>query len=178
VEAVLRKMSGRERGLLYLTVAVVAAALWYSYVLGPVVGRWRSARAEIARKELLHEKAGRIAGRQDAAQQDYQAFVEQLRMKGSDQEEMAALLKEVEGLARGKVRITNVKPHSVKDYEFYKSFNIEIDSEADMESLVKFIYAAEHSTSMLRVERMRIQVKGGDADLLDISLLITKLLVI
>jgi hypothetical protein len=170
-------MSGRERGLLYMTVAVVAGALWYSYVLGPVVGRWKSAGSEIARKELLYQKAGRIADRQDAAQQDYLTFVDQLRLKGSDQEEMAALLKEVEGLARGKVRITNVKPHSVKDFDFYKRFSIEIDSETDMESLVKFMYAAEHSSSLLRVERIRIQVKGGEADLLDVSLLVTKLLV-
>jgi hypothetical protein len=178
MRAILNRLSNRERTLLYVTVGAVGLALWYSYLMGPMIGRWRNLRARVDRSELQYEKFARVARREDTTRMEYQAIADRLKMKGSDQEEMAVLLKEIESLARNRIRITNVTPHSVKEFGFYKRFNVEIDCEARMEELVRFIYEAEESESLLRLHRLRVQVKSGDPGLVEVSLLLSKLSII
>ena len=171
----LSRLSARERVLLHLAVLVLAIAVWYSLLLGPMIERWKEVRVEVTSKALLYQKYMRMAQRESVTREGYQHFVDQLRMTGSEEEEMALLLKEIEGLARDKIRITNIKPHSTKDFEFYRGFNVEIDCEGGIGSLVRFIYEAERSRSMFRVRRLRIQAKGGQPGLLEVSLLLSKL---
>lgn len=178
MHAILNKLSHREKALLYVTVGAVGLALWYSYFLGPMISRWRDLRVEVERSELRYEKFARVARREGITRTEYQDIADRLKIKGSDQEEMALLLKEIEGLARNMIRITNVKPHSVTEFGFYKRFNVEIDCEARVEELVRFIYEAEASESMLRLRRLRVQVKSGDAGLVEVSLLVSKLSII
>jgi hypothetical protein len=168
-------LSHRERTLLYLTIGVAGIALWYSCFMGPMISRWKDLRAELERSELRYEKFARVAQREDATRRAYQDIADRLKIKGSDQEEMAFLLSEIESLARDRIRITNIKPHAVKEFGFYKRFNVEIDCEARMEDLVGFIYEAEESESMLRLERLRVQVNSGDTGLVGVSLLFSKL---
>jgi hypothetical protein len=136
--------------------------------------RWKALHSEGILKELQYQKYARIAGRHGAAVEGYGQFADQLKMEGSEEEEMAILLKDIEGLARGRVRITNIKPYSVTDLDFYKQFSVELECEATMESLVGFIYEVEHARPMLRLRRLRIQAKGA-SDMLDVSLSLSKL---
>ena len=178
MDAILNRLSRRERTLLYVTIGAIGLALWYSYFLGPMISRWTDLKAEVERSELRYEKYARVARREDATRREYQDVADRLKMKGSDQEEMALLLKEIESLARNRILITNVKPHSVKEFGFYKRFDVEIDCEARMEDLVRFVYEAEESESMLRLQRLRVQVKSGADGLVEVSLLLSKLSII
>ena len=175
MRVVLSRLSARERVLLHLAVLVLAIAVWYSLLLGPMIERWKEVRVEVTSKELLYQKYMRMAQRESTTRDGYRGLVDRLRMKGSEEEEMALFLKEIEGLARDKMRITNIKPHSAQDLDFYKRFNVEIECEGGMGSLVRFIYEAEQSQSMFRVRRLRIQAKGGQPGLLEVSLLLSKL---
>ena len=178
MQGFLRRLSNREKTLLYVTLGAVGVALWYSYFVGPIVTGWGDLRAEVERRELQYEKYARIAQREATALTEYEHIADCLKIEGSDQEEMADVLKEIESLARNNIRITNVKPHSVKELGFYKRFNVEIECEARMDQLVRFIYDAEKSDSILRLRRLRVQVKSGDAGLVEVSLLISKLSII
>lgn len=177
MEAVLSKLSNRERGLLYLSITLLGLAVWYAYLLSPMLDRWKGLSSEVAGRELQYQKYSRIAARGGATRQQYQQVVDHLKMKGSEEEEMAILLKEIEGLARGKVQITNIKPYSVTDLDFYKHFSVEVECETTIESLVRFVYEVERAKSMLRLRRLRIQVKG-ESDMLDVSLSLSKLAII
>ena len=178
METILGRLSGREKGLLLGCLAVLVSALWYTYVLDPMIDRWKAVKTEVARQELQYQKYARIAAREGATEQEYEQSVDRLRMKSSEEEEMALLLREIEEIARDKVGITNIKPHSVKDAGFYKRFNVEIECEAKVESLVRFIYEAEKSESLLRIRRLRLQVKSGEPSLLEASLLVSKISII
>ena len=173
MQAYLSRLSNREKGLLYLAVTLVGLALWYSYLLGPTMDRWQALRSEGALKELQYQKYVRIAGRHGETMEQYSQFADRLRMEGSEEEEMAILLKDIEGLARGRVRITNIKPYSVTDLDFYKRFSVELECETTMESLVGFIYEVELARPMLRLRSLRIQAKGA-SDMLDVSLSLSK----
>ena len=175
MKSILNKLSYREKGLLLLCGLILTLAFWYSYFLLPLVSEWKEVNDEVNRKELMYQKFTKITGRKDITEHSYEQFINQLKITGSEEEEMAFLLKEIEGLARDKIYITNIKPHSVKDFGFYKQFNVEIDYEAQTEPLVKFIYEAERSKSLFRVGQLRLQIKSGKPDLLEGTLLVSKI---
>ncbi|MFH1220220.1 MAG: hypothetical protein V1694_07175 [Candidatus Eisenbacteria bacterium] len=178
MNGILNRLSNKERLLLGLTMALVGLALWCSYLLAPMIKEWKRVSNEVSLKELAYRKYALVASRQAAVQQRYRQAVTQLKARGSDQEQMALFLKEIEALARDKVNITNIRPRSVTDLRTHKRFNVEIDCESTMEPLVRFIYEAERSRSMLRIERLRIQTKSGETGLLEVSMLLSRISVL
>jgi Tfp pilus assembly protein PilO len=96
----------------------------------------------------------------------------------SEEKEIAKVLKEVEKRANhNNVKTTNMKAKPVKDKGFYKKILISAECEADVESLTKFIYDLEKSSQRLRIHTLRINTKGRYATSLEVSMIITKILV-
>lgn len=175
---ILQRLSKRERYILWVCVTVVLFSLLYNFVLEPAVGRWKSLGRELLAQRVKLEKNLRVIARKELARQDYERYAANVRQKGSDEEEMASLLREVETLASASgVHITDIKPRPVKDMEFYKRFVIEVESEAGIRELTRFIYQLQKSQQLLKVQKLRISAKGERTTALKSTMLITRVLI-
>ena len=168
-------LSKRERYILYICVTVIASSLLYNFVLEPAVRRWRSLGKEILVQRAKLEKNLKVIAREESARREYERYAGYIEQKGSDEEEMALLLREIEMLASNSgVRITDIKPRPVKDMKFYKKYTIEVESESEIRSLTRFVYQLQKSKQLLKVQRLRLTTKGRGSPILRSYMLITR----
>jgi len=171
-------LSKRERYILYICIFVVASSLLYSFVVEPTARRWRDLGREILTQRAKLDKNLKVIAREESTRQEYERYAANVRQKGSDKEEMASLLREVETLARASgVHITDIKPRPVKDMQFYKRYIIEVESEAKIRQLTRFIYQLQRSRQLLKVEKLRLTAKGRGTPLLKSYMLIARVLI-
>ncbi len=174
----LANLSKREKLLLCSAAGFILLSLFYNFAVKPLITEWSRVNDEILEKEIILKRNIRYLQQRDSVSSTYLRYAEYLKKKDSkvsDEEEMAALLNEVERIARGSsVHITDIKPRPVKELLFCKRYFLEMDCEATMEKYVEFIYGLHQSLQLIRVERLKLtsQVKGKS--LLKAHMFITK----
>ncbi|NOX97533.1 MAG: type 4a pilus biogenesis protein PilO [Nitrospirae bacterium] len=176
---ILSNLSKRERCIFFISLAVVFLALSYNFLIEPLAQRWTKVNAEIVRKEMELERNLKIISEKKIVFEEYKKYAEQVKAKGSDEEEIATLLQEVETIAaRTSVRLTNVdEPPPVKKTKFYKLYGVKIELEAPIGPLTKFIYQLEKSPQVLSVQQLRLSAKSSRSSILQSYMLITKILI-
>lgn len=161
------KLSNKEKLGLSLAFVVMAVALMDRLIISPIRDRFRRIDQEIkiSEKQLAHDLRNVHQSDQIAEQfEKYTAYVER---SGSDEEEVAKILGEIESMARQtKVYLANMKPQTPKEVDFYKEYVVEIDAEGEIASLIKFLHQLNTSEQLLRIEKLRLSsIKKGDKTL-------------
>lgn len=171
----LANLSGREKILLYLTLAVIVLSLGYNYLLKGIGARWGELNAQILSKEIALKKNVAALRQRDKVQRLYYGY-EQYAVKGvSDEEDMAFFLNEVETQARRSgMRIANIKPGPVKEFSNYKRFGVEMTCEMPLERFVEFVYNLQTSAHLIRIERLKLMSQGKGNPLLKAEMFATK----
>jgi hypothetical protein len=152
-----RKTLLQAAGGLVLLGAVIAV------VLGPVRGQFRVIEEESIAQEKKMDRNLRVLspGAKDAVVRDFRQYGDALRKKGSTAEENAAMLAEVELLAKQlKIELAATKPREPRIDPDYERYAVDLEFEADMAQVVGFLYAIETSPRMLRVDRLLLDAKG------------------
>ena len=169
-------LSKRERYILYFCIVIILGCLFYGFVLEPLALKWIKLNKRVLSQKIRLEKNYRIIANKEIIEKEYQRYANYVKTVGSDEEVIATLLQEIENLAKNcTVRITDIKPKEVKDLRFYKRFAIEIESEAQIKQLSRFIYELQKSSQLLRVQRLHLRAKGTQKPLLKCHMLITKI---
>jgi Tfp pilus assembly protein PilO len=57
-----------------------------------------------------------------------------------------------------------MRPKPAQDKDYYKRFVVEIETESDMNSLMKFIYDVKESSQLLKVDKLRLNAKSSEYD--------------
>lgn len=174
---ILRKLSLREKRLLFSTIVVLFFFVSYALLLEPAIKRYREINQEIALKEANLKRALLMIEKKKEIRNQYEKYAGHIQMRGSDEEEMGKLLKDIESLSAGLISFSSVRPRSVKDLDFYKQFVVEAECKAGIKPLTEFIYQLEHSSKMLKIIRLRINTKEGGTAPLQASMLISKILI-
>lgn len=176
---ILSNLSKRERYILYISLMVISLALLYNFLIEPLVQRWVKVNEGVIRKEMKLERNLKIISEKETVLKEYKEYAKRVKAKGSDEEEIATLLREVETVAaRTSVRLTNVnKPRPVKNMKFYKLYSLEVELEAPIRPLTEFIYQLEKSPQILKVRQLRLSARGSQSSSLRSSMLITKILI-
>lgn len=176
---ILSNLSKREKHVLYLCLTVVLSALFYNFLIEPLAQRWIKVNEDILRKEMELERNLKVISEKETVLKNYKEYAGRVKAKGSDEEEIATLLREVETItAKTSVRLTKVnKPRPVKNMKFYKLYSLEVELEAPIGPLTEFIYQLEKSSHILKVEQLRLSAKGGQSSILRSQMLITKILI-
>lgn len=174
----LANLSKREKLFLYSAAGFIFLSLFYNFAVKPLVTEWNRANDEILEKEIILKRNIRYLQQRDSVTNTYLRYAKYLRKKDSkvsDEEEIAALLNEVERIARGSsVHITDIKPRPVKELLFCKKYFLEMDCEATMEKYVEFIYGLHQSLQLIRVERLKLAFQDKGKPLLKAHIFITK----
>lgn len=155
-------LSKGERNILYLCLLVILSSLLYTFLVEPGVRKWRGRRGRILTQELKLEKNLKIIARRKAIESRYQGYSERFRSQGTQEEEMAKMLREIETLAGDLVHIKDIKPRPAKEKGFYWQYSVEIEYEAPIKPLAKFIYGLQNSSQMFKITQLQLNAKGAD----------------
>lgn len=169
-------LSKREKSVLYFAIGILLFSLVYTFILEPMLKKWTRLGGQILVKETKLKKNLRIISQREFIQSEYAKFVNFIETGGTDEEKITKLLGEIEGKANGAfVHITDIKPRQTKDFRDYRRFTVDLEIEASMENLSKFVYDLYSSSQFLRIEKLQLNAKGSQSNILNCHMLITKL---
>lgn len=176
--AFLTKLSKKERIGLFIAMGFASLALLDRLVVSPINNRIQQINREIKISEKQLGRDLRNLNRKGIITKEYQKYIQYIKKVGSDEEEVARILGEIEELARkSAVYLVDMKPQQPKKVDFYKEYTVEIEAEGDMESLVNFLHQLNNSSQLLRAEKLRLNLKEKGSSIIKASLLITKVLI-
>lgn len=146
------------------------------FMVEPLYKKLTQLNQQISTKQLQLMKSQKLIKEKDIIAGKFNKYAHELKVKGSNEEEMASVLSEIENIGKASgVYLSDVKPQKIKDMDFYKVLLVEIKFQATMPTLSKFIYDLQNSTSLLKVKRLQINIKGGESSLLEGMLQISKI---
>lgn len=174
----LKHLSQRERNILFLAVFIILCVVSYILIIEPLRKNWQELNESISSKEMQVLKNQKILAQKDIIAQLYDRYAENIKMKGTVEEETAVILREIENIARtSNTYITDIKPLKVGDREFYKEYFVELETEGDISNLTKFIYDLQNSKQILKVKYLRLNPKSETGDVLKGYMIVTKILI-
>jgi Tfp pilus assembly protein PilO len=172
------QFSQRERLLFTVTVSIIVSAILVNFIVSPLNKKWRRLNSEILALKTQLRRYAVILSQQKKIESRYNLYADYLKAESSNEEAQAAVLQEVENLARSAgVVLTNVVPSSLEDKDFYRQFNLRIELEASIPSLTRFLYEVQNSRQLLSVGRLSIATKAGSAEILRCTLQIGKIFI-
>lgn len=155
----------RGKGAWLLACGVVGVVvLGFVIVLGPVRTRFSELDESIGVQEAKLSRNLAIVAptAREAVERDFRRYGEVIRMRGSSDEENSQMLSEIDKLAGlNKVVLAATKPRETRKDRDCEVYGVEIEIDADMSSLMGFLYALEASSQLLRVDRLVVDSKGG-----------------
>lgn len=173
------KLSQKEKIGLSLAFAFLAVAFLDRLLISPIRIKFNALNGQIRISEKQLGSDMRNINQKEFISEEYEQYLPYVRRSGSDEEEVAKILGEIEALARkSSVYLVDMKPRKPRDVEFYKEYTVEIEAEGYMESLMSFIYQLNTSSQLLRIETLRLNLTKGGTNVLSASMLITKVLIL
>lgn len=174
----LLNISRRERNIAIIIAGLLFSFAVYSFIFSPLLEKLSTLNREIESKELKLVKNQKILSREKVVDGDYKKYEQYLKQKASNEQEMASVLSEIEAISHQvNIQINDLRPQRVKKKDFYNSFIIEIDSEASLKDIIKFIYTLQSPQHLLRAEKVRLEKQVMSSPTLKCYLLVNKILI-
>lgn len=171
-------LSKREKVIFYLSLTTASIFLIYNFVLEPLHKKIQELNQKIEAKKIKLEKNLLVLNKKEKIEERYNKYFKNLQLKGTDEEEVAIFLAEIEKLAqKNAVHITDMKPRAPKAVDFYKRFTVDLEAEADIKQITQFIYQVQNTAQLLRVDRLRLETKSSQSQSLKSYLVISKILI-
>ena len=173
------KLSNKEKIGMSFALAFLLVAGLDRLIVNPIRARFVRVdqSVKISEKQLGHDL--RNVHLKDQIAEEFEKYVEYVERSGSDEEEVAKILGEIESLARkSQVYLVDVKPQAPQKVDFYKEYSVEIEAEGEIADLTTFLHRINMSAQLLRVEKLRLNAKESENKMLKSSMLITKVLVL
>ncbi len=173
----LKNLHQREKTLLAVTIAVLLSFACYRGIFEPIYRHWQEISADIRHNTVLLKKDFKLLAQKSEIEKRYTLYEDYAKTRGSDEEEMANLLAEVESLARAAtIKISNLKPRPVEKIDFYRNYALELKCEANIKALIHFIYELQRSSSLLKVEKLRL-INPGQNKNLQVDMTVSRILI-
>lgn len=151
------KLKRRELNLLILCCIIIAAAIGYIFVIEPVIKQYAFLKGEIEQKQLNFLKLQRVCASKGEIDTWYTHLLPRLFQSGSDEENFAFFLKEIELISRqASVYITNLKPLSILKESGYKEYLVRVEAEGRLNSLADFLYNLPDSEQIVSLKQLQI----------------------
>jgi len=172
------KLSQKEKIGLMIAFSCLAVAFLDRLIVNPIRNKIKQINREVEISEKQLSMNLRNIKQKDVIEQEYEKYVDYVRRSGSDEEEVAKILGEIEVLARkSSVYLVDTKPQTPKKVDFYQQYMVEIEGEGEMKSIMRFLHELNISPQLLRAEKVRLSIKEKKAGVIKVSMLITKVLI-
>jgi len=142
--------------------------------------KWNKLDEKIASDKLKLEKSERLIAKKGSITSDYKKAASAVRMIGSEEEEMAKFLTEIESLANSSsVHINEIKPLPTKQLELYRKFYAELEVEGEMAQISNFMHRIQDSPHLLAIDRLSLGSKQAEgSSLLKCRIVISKVAIL
>lgn len=170
-------MSKREKIILAVACAAICASIFYNFVFDPFIKKWLTIDTRIVAKQVKLQKDIKILSRQQYIKKEYQNYAPLTKGSRSDDQHMADILSEIEGLGRKtNVYITVLKPQAIKETGLCKKFTAAVELDTTVKDLAAFFYEVGNSAKILKIDSAEIIAKPGQKDSIKAYLLISSIL--
>jgi hypothetical protein len=171
------KLSKKEKVGLAAAAIVVSVVMIDRLVVSPIGERFQrlGREIELSEKKLVLDLRNisnkeLISGEYDK----YRNYVK--RSASSDEEEVAAVLAEIEGLARrSDINLADIKPQQAKQTDFYREYYVEIEAEGAMEHIIVFLHNLNSSPQLLRAVKLRMGLKDRESSIVKASIMVSNI---
>jgi len=178
IDGFLAKLSKKEKIWLFIGISFLSLAILDRLVLSPIGKRIQLINQDVKIKEKELSRDLRNINQKEIISSEYQQYLKYIRKSGSDEEEIARILGELEELARNSnVYLVDIKPQGTHQIDYYKEYAIQLEAEGRMENLATFLYGINHSALLLRAEKISLSLKEKESSTVKGVVLVTKVLV-
>ena len=173
----LKRLSKREKRILVSVIVVTIIGLSYNFLIEPLFARWMKTNRKIEVIKIKLKKSLLLIKEKQKVDAEYSIYEQKLKSKGSNEQDITLILDEIEKVATGSgLRITSMRPKPPDHKDYYSRFTVEIETESDMNSLMKFIYDIKNSPQVLKIEKLNLNTRSSQQGVaIRASMLISKL---
>lgn len=169
-------LTKRERLLFVVTVAAVAVWLGQRFLVKPVLDAKAGLDSKIESSEVRLEKGRRLIDREAIIKDNYNRMASMAKFSGSEEEETAKFLTEVESTAGSSgIRVNEIKPLPAQKKDLYVKFQCELEVEGEMAQIAGFMKNVRSSKSILAIEKFTLTSRQSGSNLLRCRLVVSKI---
>ncbi len=170
------RLTPREIRLALITLALAAGAAVFSAFVQPAWRHWQENETRIQKTTVEIQRARSLIEEQEKLTERLQALNRNLLTRIPPARKESAFLSEIDKVAQqANVHILRLNPRRTRDYGPFTELSVELDAEANLGNLVRFLYDIRESSVLLVVEEIRLQPKADRSALLKSSLVISSL---
>lgn len=167
-------MIKREKTLLVIAVLVILIGSLYTSIIVPFFKKIRSLNSEIIQNQKLIERMQKEASQQIELEKKFSFLARKIKAKLPFKREESQFLSEIGKVAKEtNIHISLMNPLPSKDIGNFKEFSVEIDMEANLGNLVRFLYQMRKSSVVLVANKLELQPKSERSALLKGKLIIS-----
>ncbi len=150
------RLSGRERTIFIVCLAVICVYFIYIFFYQPFVEHRTDLATQIEAAQREFIKNSKFISSSQAYKAEYEIYLEKFKQRGSDEEVMSSIVSEIEQIAaRFNIRIAEVKPQKVKRGDFYNDFSVNLDIDARLNDVIRFLYVLQSDPHFFGVDEFR-----------------------
>ena len=170
------KLSKRERAILAGTAMILSFFLTDKLIVGPTFRDMMSLDQRVRDEEAAIKKSLHVLLRKEQIGAEGKQFASfSVDAKKNSEEEMTALLKEIEAIAdKASVSLLYVRPGNITEESGIRKFYATLECEAEMEQVASFLHHLENSTDLLQVDKYELQPKSKDSGISRCSMTVVK----
>ena len=154
----IRRLSARETKIMIATAAAVVAAGVFHMIYFPLQDQKLSLNERIMATRLQMDLDHAVLKKASIIDAQYQNYLRRLALAGTQEEAVASILKDIEGIIRElNLDVGDLKPGPVKDEGTHYKFAISLSLNGDLPGLVQFLYALQQEPHYYEVDEIQIE---------------------
>jgi hypothetical protein len=168
------KINKRTTILLLLAGGLLFGQLFIFKILFPLGKRWGQQSLDIRTKRELLKKSRDLIKQQQELAETFASLSNKVQAKLPPEREESQFLTEIGNVAQEtNMHIASMNPRPFRDLGAFKELSVEIDMEANLGNLVRFLYLMRASSVVLVANELNIQPKEERSALLKGRLVIS-----
>ncbi len=156
-------LQNREKVILSATIGIIVFAVIFNFSIGPVLNKNDDLNKDIKLTLSKLSKYKRLLSQKDYIQNKYSNLSSGMKIgqAGKQDDGLLGALAEIERLAKGSnITIVDIRPKNTNEgSRLYKEIPIDLRTEGNIESYLKFIYDLESSLALLKIKEFQLNTK-------------------
>ncbi len=162
----LKTLNKREQVIIWAAGGAIILVLAFKIIIDPILAKNESLDKQIGITQLKLRKYLQLLSQKESLKDSYAKISSGANIPQEGEDQSTGVLAEIENLAKNSgIHIIDIRPQSQKGLSSYKESFVELRTEGDMESCLKFIYSIENSLSLLEVKKFQFSAKPGTSNL-------------
>ncbi|MFH2137119.1 MAG: GspMb/PilO family protein [Candidatus Omnitrophota bacterium] len=163
-----------KKTILRILAGIVVIVLLFTKGVIPFMHKWNQQTKEIAQKEDMVKRSLNIISTKDQLEQQFPDLTRKMQGKLSSDREEGAFLRAIGTVAEySNVHIETMNPLPLHNLGAFNELSVEINLQANLGNLVRFLYQIRKSSVVLIANRLNLEPKSEHSALLKGHLVIS-----